>query len=154
MKRHRFPTATRVGQMLHRLRCVQGLSQRELARRAHTSHVTLGRLETGKQGRWLETLARVAQALGVSLMVMPTLPCTGCGGERLAGGERMAELQRYTLEEIQRIADDFKRQAATSPVGDRTVTVPTAVEAFLAFLAGYHAIRLPPLPDAEPPEAR
>jgi hypothetical protein len=85
--------------------------------------------------------------------VMPTLPCTGCGGERLAGGERMAELQRYTLEEIQRIADDFKRQAATSPVGDRTVTVPTAVEAFLAFLAGYHAIRLPP-PDAEPPEAR
>ena len=52
------------------LRAQQGLSQRELARRLHTSQQTISRLESPRNGSLsLRTLVRLASALGKELQV-------------------------------------------------------------------------------------
>lgn len=53
-----------------RLRAQKGLSQRELARRLHTSQQTISRLESPRNGSLsLRTLTRLAHALGKELKV-------------------------------------------------------------------------------------
>jgi transcriptional regulator with XRE-family HTH domain len=46
-----------------------GLSRRELAERAGTSHSVIARVEAGSQRRAFETLRRVTPALGVELII-------------------------------------------------------------------------------------
>jgi ribosome-binding protein aMBF1 (putative translation factor) len=46
-------------------RAALGLSQKELARRVGTSHTAISRLESGRHRASVETMQRVAQALGV-----------------------------------------------------------------------------------------
>ena len=53
-----------------RLRAKRGLSQRELARRLHTSQQTISRLESPRNGSLsLRTLIKLAHALGKDLKV-------------------------------------------------------------------------------------
>src|SRR5207248_7215189 len=46
-----------------------GLSQEELARRVGTSHSAISRIESGRHKTSVETLQRLAQALGVRLIL-------------------------------------------------------------------------------------
>lgn len=46
-------------------RAALGISQQELARRVSTSHSAISRLESGRHKTSVETLQRVAEALGV-----------------------------------------------------------------------------------------
>lgn len=46
-------------------RAALGISQQELARRVGTSHSAISRLESGRHKTGVETLQRVAEALGV-----------------------------------------------------------------------------------------
>ena len=53
-----------------------GLSSRELARRAHTSHATLSRYEHGKVQPSLSTVERIVRACGLELRVHIDQPDT------------------------------------------------------------------------------
>jgi transcriptional regulator with XRE-family HTH domain len=50
-------------------RTAQKLSQRELAERAGTSHSAISRIESGRHRITVDTLQRIAQALGVDLIL-------------------------------------------------------------------------------------
>jgi transcriptional regulator with XRE-family HTH domain len=79
IKARRTPTATAresiehdlaLGQLMYDLRTQAGLSQRELAERMGTTQSVISRLEEGGGARnRLDTLARVASALGRHLIV-------------------------------------------------------------------------------------
>ena len=59
-----------LGQLIYDLRTGAGLSQRELAERMGTTQSVISRLEEGGRAKnRLETLARVAEALGRNLIV-------------------------------------------------------------------------------------
>jgi transcriptional regulator with XRE-family HTH domain len=59
-----------LGQLIYDLRTQAGLSQRELAERAGTTQSVISRLEEGGGARnGIDTLARVARALGRRLVV-------------------------------------------------------------------------------------
>jgi transcriptional regulator with XRE-family HTH domain len=59
-----------LAQMIHDLRCVAGLSQQELAQRMGTTQSAVSRLEEGSvSGNRVDTLARVASALGRHLVI-------------------------------------------------------------------------------------
>lgn len=62
-----YPHAGRVGCRLQAVRDRQGVSLREMARRAGLTHSTLGRIERGEVNFPYETLVRITQALGVAL---------------------------------------------------------------------------------------
>jgi transcriptional regulator with XRE-family HTH domain len=55
------------GRAIQQRRERAGLSQSALARKAKVGRVTLNRLEAGTQAPTLETLTRIAKALGVRL---------------------------------------------------------------------------------------
>lgn len=55
------------GELIRRLRQERGLTLRELAGRLNLSHTYLSRIERGEQDPSLDTLASIADALGVSL---------------------------------------------------------------------------------------
>lgn len=48
----------------------RGLSQRELAARAHVSYTTISRLETGAERANWATLAKLAHGLGISREIL------------------------------------------------------------------------------------
>ena len=50
-------------------RSAQGISQKELARRVRTSHSAISRLESGRHKTSVDTLQRVADALGLRLVL-------------------------------------------------------------------------------------
>ena len=50
-------------------RAAAGISQKELARRVGTSHSAISRLESGRHRTSVATLQRVAEALGVRLVI-------------------------------------------------------------------------------------
>ena len=50
-------------------RATLGISQKELARRVGTSHSAISRLESGRHKTGVETLRRVAKALGLRLVL-------------------------------------------------------------------------------------
>ncbi|MCA1840743.1 MAG: helix-turn-helix transcriptional regulator [Actinomycetota bacterium] len=57
------------GNLIRLGRQQQGLSQRELARRAKTSQTAIAAIETGKRSPSLDTLARVIRAAGLDLRI-------------------------------------------------------------------------------------
>ncbi len=61
------PLSSRVGRKVRSIRESRGMSLRELARRTGMAPANASKLETGKHEPKLETLERVASALGTSL---------------------------------------------------------------------------------------
>jgi ribosome-binding protein aMBF1 (putative translation factor) len=61
--------AIRLAHEIHALREQRGLSQSELATRVGTTQSAIARLESGSISPSLKTLQRVANALGVTLVV-------------------------------------------------------------------------------------
>ncbi|MGH9056447.1 MAG: helix-turn-helix domain-containing protein [Acidimicrobiales bacterium] len=61
--------AIRLARQIHELREKRGLSQRELAERLGTTQSAIARLEAGNVSPSLPTLDKVAEALGVELVV-------------------------------------------------------------------------------------
>ncbi|HVC76303.1 MAG TPA: helix-turn-helix transcriptional regulator [Candidatus Micrarchaeaceae archaeon] len=59
--------AYELGRQVRELREANGLSQRELAERMHTTQSVIARLEAGGSKPSLSTLERVAMALGTSV---------------------------------------------------------------------------------------
>lgn len=55
------------GQVIGRLRVQQGLSQEELAQKAGIARSHLAMIENGKKSASVETLWRIAEALGIKL---------------------------------------------------------------------------------------
>jgi ribosome-binding protein aMBF1 (putative translation factor) len=61
--------ALELGEQIRRLREAHGISQAELGRRIGSTQPAIARLEAGRVSPTLETLDRVAAALGVELMI-------------------------------------------------------------------------------------
>jgi transcriptional regulator with XRE-family HTH domain len=76
--------------LLHRARARAGLSLRELARRAGTSHSTLSAYETGRKVPTVETLDRILRAAGFVADV-DLEPDVG-GADRAARGRELIEV--------------------------------------------------------------
>lgn len=62
------PATRRVAQRVAELRIERGLSQEALATRARLNRVTLARLEAARHPPRLDTLERIAKALGVGVV--------------------------------------------------------------------------------------
>jgi ribosome-binding protein aMBF1 (putative translation factor) len=58
-----------IGELLRTRREELGLSRRELAERAGTSHSAIARVETGHRRITVDTLQRIANALNVQLII-------------------------------------------------------------------------------------
>ncbi|OGK95968.1 MAG: hypothetical protein A3E31_18380 [Candidatus Rokubacteria bacterium RIFCSPHIGHO2_12_FULL_73_22] len=73
-RRHTVPTKLRAafGRRLRELRRGRALSQERLGARAQLSGKFLGELERGEKSPTLDTMARLARALGVTLARMVT----------------------------------------------------------------------------------
>lgn len=56
---------------------VKGISQKDLAERCGVSAVTLSRIASGQQMPSIETLAKIAAALGVEISAMFAAPAEG-----------------------------------------------------------------------------
>ena len=76
--------------LVHRARTRAGLSLRELARRAGTSHSTLSAYETGRKVPTVETLDRIVRAAGFVTGV-DLEPDVG-GPDRAARGRELVEV--------------------------------------------------------------
>jgi transcriptional regulator with XRE-family HTH domain len=76
--------------LLHRARTRAGLSLRDLARRAGTSHSTLSAYETGRKVPTVETLDRIVRAAGFVADV-ELEPDVG-GPDRTARGRELVEV--------------------------------------------------------------
>jgi transcriptional regulator with XRE-family HTH domain len=64
-----MPSATRrVAARVAEIRAQKGITQESLAAKAHINRVTLARLERAQHPPNLETLERIARALGVALV--------------------------------------------------------------------------------------
>lgn len=63
----RYPTAAWIGERIRALREQAGLSMRQLGKAAHLTHSHILKIERGELNIPIETLARIAQALNVSL---------------------------------------------------------------------------------------
>jgi transcriptional regulator with XRE-family HTH domain len=61
----------------------QGLSQTELAKKIGTSYSAISRLESGQHAASGETLRRVADALGLRLVLIDDEASTESGGTRI-----------------------------------------------------------------------
>jgi ribosome-binding protein aMBF1 (putative translation factor) len=61
--------ALELGEQIRRLREARGISQAELGRRIGSTQPAIARLEAGRVSPTLETLDRVAAALGVELVI-------------------------------------------------------------------------------------
>lgn len=57
----------RIGQAVAALRTSKGLTQRDLAELTGLTHGHIGRIETGRYSLTLDTLAKVAAALGCTV---------------------------------------------------------------------------------------
>lgn len=75
---------------IRELRRRSGLSLRELARRAGTSHATIHAYETGAKEPRLDTVARLAAAAGFALEV-DLAPRADAAQRRLAKGTELVE---------------------------------------------------------------
>ena len=58
-----------IARLVIRHRAAQGLTQQELAERVGTSHSAISRIESGRHKTSVYTLQRIAQALGVRLVL-------------------------------------------------------------------------------------
>jgi ribosome-binding protein aMBF1 (putative translation factor) len=71
--RQRRPYAD-LAKLIIRLRTVEGLSQEELARRMGTTKAAISRLESGRHRPTVETLRRLAEAVGGRLTITIVMP--------------------------------------------------------------------------------
>lgn len=69
VEQRRLAQFEELARLVIRLRAALGISQKELARRVGTSHSAISRLESGHHKTSVETLQRVAEALGVRFVV-------------------------------------------------------------------------------------
>jgi transcriptional regulator with XRE-family HTH domain len=92
--------------VLRKTRKPKPLSQEKLAELAGVHHTYIGAIERGEKNVTLETLLRVAQALGVSIEDLLPLPNTS-GQERIA--EIGALLEKSDPEFVEIIADFLRR---------------------------------------------
>jgi transcriptional regulator with XRE-family HTH domain len=69
MERDRLQPYREVAREVILLRTRAGISQDELARRVGTSKSAIARLESGRHQPTVETLRRVAEALGTTLVI-------------------------------------------------------------------------------------
>lgn len=68
-ERQRLAPFEEVARLVISHRAALGISQKELARRVGTSHSAISRLESGRHKTSVETLQRVAEALGVRFVL-------------------------------------------------------------------------------------
>lgn len=84
-ERDRMRSYAELAKLVIRLRGLEGLSQEELARRMGTTKAAISRLESGRHRPTVETLRRLAEALGGRLtltIVMPPSAERGATAER------------------------------------------------------------------------
>lgn len=106
---------TWAGNLIKMARLERGLSQRELARRAHTSQATISAYEAGQKSPSLETLARVVRAAGLDLRIQ--LAAADSHDEWLARYERslprsVVEGRRRKDRELVRLARSEEAERA------------------------------------------
>ncbi|GAA4399898.1 hypothetical protein GCM10023187_12450 [Nibrella viscosa] len=63
-------TAKRVGEAIRKARKEKGLTQKEVGRRLGITESTFNGYESGRQNLTIDTLQKIADALGVSLTVI------------------------------------------------------------------------------------
>lgn len=63
-------TVPAVGAAIRTFRQQKGMSQSELAQRAHLTQATVSRIESGARRGDIETLALIAAALGLALWIL------------------------------------------------------------------------------------
>jgi ribosome-binding protein aMBF1 (putative translation factor) len=73
-ERERMRPYAELAKLVIRLRALEGLSQEELARRMGTTKAAISRLESGRHRPTVETLRRLAEALGGRLTLTIVLP--------------------------------------------------------------------------------
>ena len=84
-ERERMRPYAELAKLVIRLRALEGLSQEELARRMGTTKAAISRLESGRHRPTVETMRRLAEALGGRLtltIVMPASAERGSATER------------------------------------------------------------------------
>jgi ribosome-binding protein aMBF1 (putative translation factor) len=84
-ERERMRPYAELAKLVIRLRALESLSQEELARRMGTTKAAISRLESGRHRPTVETLRRLAEALGGRLtltIVMPPSAERGSTAER------------------------------------------------------------------------
>jgi transcriptional regulator with XRE-family HTH domain len=79
---------------LRAARVERGLTQTELARRAGTSQSAVARIEAGHTSPTVDTLTRIAAALGMTLALEPSGPDTGVDPTLVAANLRLSPAQR------------------------------------------------------------
>lgn len=62
-------TTQEVGRLIKQARLSEGLTQKEVGEKMGVSEATFNRYETGKQNLTLDTLRKVAEALGARLKI-------------------------------------------------------------------------------------
>jgi ribosome-binding protein aMBF1 (putative translation factor) len=75
-ERERMRPYAELAKLVIRLRALEGLSQEELARRMGTTKAAISRLESGRHRPSVETLRRLAEALGGRLTLTIVMPTT------------------------------------------------------------------------------
>lgn len=68
-EQHRLAQFEDLARLVIKHRAALGLSQQELARRVGTSHSAISRLESGRHITSVQSLQRIAEALGVRLVI-------------------------------------------------------------------------------------
>jgi ribosome-binding protein aMBF1 (putative translation factor) len=79
-ERQRMRPYAELAKLVIRLRALEGLSQEELARRMGTTKAAISRLESGRHRPTVETMRRLAEALGGRLTLTIVMPASAEGG--------------------------------------------------------------------------
>ena len=89
-ERERMRPYAELAKLVVRLRALEGLSQEELARRMGTTKASISRLESGRHRPTVETLRRLAEALGGRLTLTIVMPRSAEGGSTAERREAVA----------------------------------------------------------------
>ena len=100
------------GSLIRSARQQTGISQSELARRAGTSQSAVARIESGHTSPTVETLERLAGALGMDLELSAAARESGVDGTQVAAALRLSPLQR--LRRMAQAARSIERMKAAT----------------------------------------
>ena len=89
-ERERLRPYAEVAKLVVRLRALEGLSQEQLARRMGTTKAAISRLESGRHRPTVETLRRLAEALGGRLILTIVMPPSAERGSTAGRSEAVA----------------------------------------------------------------